>query len=642
MSDRKSRPIIADIRGGLNAYDPEWAIADRECVDAVNVDWYKGRLGNKRGGLLSPTTTNVTRTGTTSSLFRHVPTTDETLAELWAVDDAGTPIIERLTGGTAWSAPTLKDAPTGNGWDVSFASINGKLFLAYKSAQDRLHCWDPVSASVRRTGLAATGAPTCANTGGGAYAAVLRYYRERSTVQVGGVTIRRAEASASVSFTPSGAGTAARVTQATVINEGETHWEVEASTDNVTFYRIATVVIGTTTYDDSAVTTTYSANPLSALTGVYTLQKSYKFIAADQNRLLGYGAWTSTNKQARTEISGVIGSLDISDEERVDTSAVNSYLDFDEKDSGVATGLKGPIFGGYFAFKDRQIYKLTPTGDTSAPYQATAISKSIGAITHVAMDAGDDAVGNPALYFMSHRGPYRWTVRGLEYLGKNLEPYVLGPTATINLAATKRTAVVLYYPDKRQVWFWWAVAASNDPSVGFLFDTQTEGWSRVPTGDRWANVRCATLFSNTLGASMSRDLKPYVGQTGAAVRLWKADVGTDDNGTAFQAYVITKAMEPGGPGFRGEVGDAVLLAKVSTGVTITATVTADFGIQTEAGTALLTASASETRVSKVLEGTALAGVSFVQYQLGDASAVANSWTLDRLLPPIGTQEAVSG
>lgn len=642
MSDRKTRHVVDDLRGGRNGYDAPWAIKDTECVDAVNVDFYKSRMGNKRSGMFAPTTTGTTRTGTTSSLFRHVPSTDETLAELWAVDDAATPIIERLAAGTVWSAPTLKDAPTGNGWDFTAASINGKLMLAYKSAQGRLHCWD--GSTVRRTGLPTPAAPAITNTGSGTYAAVIRYYRVRWTVQSGGVTIRRSEPSTYAGFTPSATGTAARVTQPAVASEGETHWEVEVSTDSFTFYLLSAVVIGTTTYDDSAATTTYSAGTLSDVTGKYTLQKSYKFIAADQNRLLGFGSHTTTDKQGRIEISAVIGSSNVGDEERVDTT-INSYIDLDENDSGVATGLAGPVFGAYFAFKDRQTWQLTATGVTTQPYRQEAISKSIGAISHHAICRGEDKNGNSALYWMSHRGPYRWSINGLEYIGRNVEDYVNpGGTATINLAATKSVARAVYHADKRQVWMWWATGSSNDCNNCFFFDVQTNGWSRVPSGDLLANVRCATLFANTLGASMSRDLKPYVGQTGGTVRIWKGDTGTDDNGTTFQAYVITKAIEPGGPGFAGSVGDSLLLAKAGSGVTITDTVTADYGVQTQTGTAVLTLTADEgsaTRVTRRIEGSALNGVSFVQHQIGDAAAVSNGWTLDRLIIPLGKNEAVA-
>ena len=631
------------MRSGMNSYDAPWAIKDTECVDAPNVDFYKSRCGRKRGGMAAITTTGITTTGVISSVFRHVPGTDETAAELWAVDDAATPIINRLAGGTTWAAPTLKDAPTGNGWDVTAGSINGKLALAYKSAQARMHFWD--GSTVRLGGLiASAGGPSAANTVAGAYPAVIRYYRTRWTVQSGGVTIRRSEPSPSTAFTPSGTGTAARVTRQTLIDEGETHWELEASTDAITFYNLGAIAAGTSTFDDSALTTTYSTYTLSDLTGKYTLQKPYKFVATDQNRLLGFGSYTATDKQSRIEISAVIGSADLSDEERVDTSQVNSYIDLDENDSGSATGLAGPVLGSFFAFKERQVWQLTATGSTSQPFRQDAISKSIGAISHYAITRGEDAIGNAAIYWMSHRGPYRWSLAGLEYLGRNIESWILGGDATINLSATKVVARTIFHPDKRQVWFWWATGSSNDPNQGFMFDVQTSGWTRIPTGDKLANVRCATLFATTIAASMSRDLKPHVGQTGAANRLWKTDTGTDDNGTTFQAYILSKASEPGGPGFFGEVGESTLLAKASPGVMVSITVTRDFGAETVPGSANLSPlpdEGSASRVMRVLGGSALNGVQFIQFQLGDAAPVSNTWLFDRLITPYQQHQPVA-
>jgi hypothetical protein len=464
-------------------------------------------------------------------------------------------------------------------------------------------------------------------------------------VQVAGVTVRRSEPSPSVAFTPGGGNANATVTQATVINEGETHWEVEASTDNATFYRIATVVIGTTTYADAAATSTYSSNPLSALTGVYTLQKPYKFIAADQNRMLGLSSWTSTDKQSRVEISAVIGSSDIGDAERVDTSAVNSYIDFDENDSGVPTGLGGPVLGTFFVFKDRQTHQLTPTGQPSQPYNQLCLSKHIGALHHLAITVGEDANGNPALYWMSHVGPYRWTINnGMEYLGRNVEDFVLTGTK-INLAATTSVARVVYYADLRQVWYWWATGSSNDCNVCFFYDLITGGWSRVPSTDALANVRCAVMFANTLGSSMSYDLKPYVGQAQAVNRLWKCNTGTDDNGTKFQAYLTTKAYEPGGPGFFGSVGEPTLLAQAMAGVSITDIVIGDFGAQIMPGVVDLSPTSqgqSETRISKPILGAGLAGnLRFVQHQIGDGQAASSQWTLERLIVPFSRAQSVS-
>lgn len=642
-----ARLVIEDLSKGRNGYDPPWAIKDTECVDAVNVDWYQSRFAHKRLGSLAIATTFSAGgpfTGNISFLFRHVPGTNDTLAELWAVDDAATPVVGRMAGATTFAAPTLKDAITSTAWTISGASINGKLALAYGSAVARMHGWD--GSTVRRFGLAATVAPTAADGGGGgAYAAVLRYYRQRSTRQSGGVTIGRSEPSPSVSFTPSGANANATVTQAAVINEGETHWEVEASIDGITFYRIATVVIGTTTYADTAVTTTYNTNPLSATTGTYTLQKPYLFVGADQNRLLGFGSRTATDKQNRLEISAVIGSLDVGDEERVDTTT-NYYVDFDELDSSSPTGLAGPILGSFLAFKIRQTHLLTPTGQTAQPFTAKALSKSIGSLTQRSVVTGEDRSGNPCLYWMSHRGPYRWGLNGLEYIGRGIEDLILGPTSTISITSDlTRSAQTLYFPDKRQVWFWFATGGQSDVTTLCVFDVVAGGWSRT-TGAN-AVARCSCLFANTLGATMSTDLKPYFAQTNGVNRIWKGDTTDTDNGTLFQAYVTTKAYEVGGPGYKGEVGDPILVASPSNNVvgsdtTITMNVIPDFGVETSKNsTALLTPATTETRVIRRFQDASLNGFQFYQWKIGDTNALQQAWSFDRLTIPIAAHESMS-
>src|SRR5258707_964824 len=109
MADKNERLTIRDLRSGRNAVDPPQAISDTHCADALNVDWYNATFARKRAGTASVALTNSPFTATISSAQRHVPTTDETAAELWATDDAATPKIGRLTGGTAWAAPTLVD-----------------------------------------------------------------------------------------------------------------------------------------------------------------------------------------------------------------------------------------------------------------------------------------------------------------------------------------------------------------------------------------------------------------------------------------------------------------------------------------------------------------------------------------------------
>jgi hypothetical protein len=660
MSDQFARVVVADLSGGRNSVDPPLSplFGDRHSVDAVNVDYYRSTLGNKRNGSSASGVSFSSGgpfTGKISALYRHVPGTDSTLAEEWAVDDAATPVVGRKAAATTFTAPTLKDAITGNAWDVSFASLDGKNFMAYKSAVARLHCWD--TATVRRTGLATPAAPAVADTvGAGTYAAIKAYWRVRWIDTTAG-SVRRSEPSASTSFTPTGVNLSATITRPAVAGEGETAWELEVSLDNVTFYvlygtdgLLAAVAIGTTTASSgTAQIVSYIASlKASPATGTFTIQKPYKFIAADNGRLLGFGSWTATDRQNDVEVSAVIGSRDVGDAERVDTTGGYRF-GLDEHDSGAPTGLRGPVFGNFYAFKSTQFWELAPTGQSANPYRRTPLSKTIGCVQGPASCVGEDATGNSALYFMSQVGVYRYGTGGLEYIGKGIEDYVRGPNGTINLSATKVIAHLTYHAEKRQVWVWWATGSSNDPCQLAILDVAKsqipgDGWTRVPTGDKLANARCSMAFSNTIAAAMSLDLKPYLGSALTANIIYKGDDAavTDDAGTAFQAYVLTKPIEPGGPGFNGRVGDPMLLAKTGTGVTITATVVPDFdSANAKTGTALLTATATETRVSRRLEGCGLGQAQFVQYQIGDAAAISNAWTLDRLTITATKQEAVS-
>lgn len=652
--EKLQRLMIADLRSGRNGTDPPLSLkqptqsyqgsamaGSGECVEAINVDWYNASLARKRGGADSVSLTFTSGgpfTGKLSFLGRHVPTTDEAVAELWAVDDAATPVVGRMAGAATFTAPTLKDNLTGNGWDVTGASLNGKYFLSYKSAQARLHVWDPVAATVRRTGYPVPGAVTVADVGGGAYAAIARWYRVRWVHQTGGITDRRSEPGSITLFTPSGAGSAARITRPAAPGEGETHFEVEASLDSNTFYRIATEPIASAFYDDGGLTTLYSSFTLSDLSGTYLTQKSYKFLAVDSNRLLGFGSWTTTDKQNRVEFSALVGAFgDVGNDERV---PLTNYIDLDENDSGAATGLVGPVFGAFYAFKYRQVWKLVPTGVATAPYSVFPLSKVVGAISHHGIKVAEDASGNPAIYFQSTRGPYRIGTRGLEYIGHPIEDLWLGPTKTVNLGATNVVSHAIYHSDKRQVWTWVATGSANDPDVKLVFDIEREAWSRHDGPS--AAVRCSVMFANTLGATMSRDFKPYAGRTTGTVILKCDTATTNDAGTNFQSYIVTKPYALGG-GLGGyfTVGQGTLVAQVSAGVTITQSLIRDFGLETRTATCLLTAQAAETRTQQLLDSGAMAGAGVVQLQIGDAAAVSNSWSLDVVTMQYRADQAIA-
>ena len=642
---------VRDLTGGRNGADDPLSLPDDQAVEMLNVDHYEGRFARKRNGSTAVTETGGTAfTGGMASIFRHVPGAAETSAEFWGTDlTAG--LTKRMAGGTTFADVTFDDAIQDRPQDMVGVSFNGKLFLAYNSSVDRLHCWDPNLGTprVRRVGInAGTTGPTVANTGAGAYAAVIRYYRVRFYQSIVQDLSPLSEPTNSVSFTPSGAGTAARVTKPSNPGEGETHWILEASADNTTFYWLSTMVIATTTYDDTGAPSAYSSGALqlSPQAGMFSLPPSAKFLLTDGNRLIMAGNHES-GKTSRVLFTPVLGSADRGDDERVPNQTnQKNWVDLNENDGGAITGLGGPIFGAPYAFKYRQVWKLNPTGDVSVPYLPRKLADGVyGAIHHKTIVVAKDRGGDPALYALGPEGPHRIViVQGRatpQYLGRDIEDI----WSTINLAASTVVAHGIYHADKHQVWWWIATGLSNEPDTKIVFDVLLGrfvegdrvrgGWYKH-TGDT-AAARCSVMMSNTLGATMSRDLKPYIGRASASI-LQKCDSGnTHDANTNFQAYVITKPLPIAALGTKVGLGQSTLVAKVSSGVTITQTLTRDFGLESRTSSVTLTASASETRVVKKFEGSDMAQADTIQLQIGDSAAAANAWTLDAWSAPVHSE-----
>jgi hypothetical protein len=629
--------VLADWRGGRNGADPDVSLPPNQVVEAENVDWYQATLGRKRAGSSALSLTSAPFTGVVSSLIRHVPGADETAAELWGVDDASK--VGRLSS-AGWSTITPYDAIATRTQDVRGVSHNGKLFLCYDSTVDRLHCWD--GSSIRRVGLAApAAAPTAANAGSGTYAATVRYYKQAFTYQSSGITVRRSELSATLTFTPSGSGASVTVTRsAGVLGESPTHWELYGSANGSTYYLLSTLVIATDTYSDSTLPSAYSGAQPDPV-GWNTVPTSAKFAISDGNRLLMGGSWETGGKNNRVWYTPVLGTSDVGDDERIpNTTDLKYWVDLDENDGGFLTGFGGPMSGSIYAFKYRQIWKLVPTGLSAAPYRPLCESKVVGAINQESIIRAEDEGGRPALYFLSHRGPYRLGVNGLEYLGHDVEDL----WATINLAATSKVACGVYHSDLHQAWWWIATGSANDPTLRLVFDTKLGrssaegvryGWSKA-TGSG-AGARCVALGGNTIGATQSRDLKPYIGRsTGTAI--WKCDTGTDDAGTAYQALLTSKPHLLGGLATNVSADEPQVLAKVSSGVVIEVSLVKDFGIETQSGTIVLSANGAETRVLRKVEGIGAGQSGAVQVIVGDPSALSNTWTLDAISVPYARQE----
>ena len=637
--------VIDDTRGGRNGTDPPLSLPANQCTEMLNVDWRDTFFAHKRGGSTSVSLTGGSAFATAIYfLSRFVPGADETLAELFAADVGGTVLMKRLAGGTSWANVTLDDAIFSPQL-LDSATLNGKLFLAFPSAVDRMHAYDPGLASprVRRHGITpSTTAATVANTGAGAYAAVIRYYRVRFRQYdlAGLVIVRQSEPTPVVSFTPSGTGTAARVTRPTAPGEGETHWVLEASPDNVLFYVVGPVAIATTTADDIVSPASYSAIfTLAEAVGLYTLWPSVKYLLSDGNRLLGLGAHTTGQPSSRVWHSPVLGSTDHGDDERLtNTVTLKGWTDLNEKDGDFGTGLGGPLNGVPYAFKYRSVWKLRPTGDLVTPYLPRKIRDDIGCIAHKTIAIGEDSEGDPCLYFLSHRGPYRITASGVvQYLGRDNEDI----WRTINLEATVVVGHSKYYPDRHQWWLWIATTGNNSPNLKMMFDVQNGfpdqngqvrgGW--VKHTGLSAEAIASVLFANTVAAAMSRDLKPYVSR---AVAIHKCDTSdADDSGTSFQGTVTTRHLLPSGNLLeRTGVGESMLATKAQAATTLTVTINRDYGVETRALTVSIAPAASETRVTRKVEGSELSDASVLQMTVGDSAASTAVWTIDALVVPV--------
>lgn len=629
------RLAIADQSYGRTCVGYPFLMPENSCCEAYNVDWDIATLARKRSGASTvDVTTGWGPTGGIRSLVKFAPNGTADTSEIWAVDLSTPPAVRHIAAGTGWVAATLADAIADNATEVRGAALNGKLFLCYDSAVNRLHVWD--GSTVRRVGLATPAAPTVADTGGGAYAATIRYYKTAYTVQVAGVTVRRSELSPVVSFTPSGFGTAARVTKPAAINEGETHWETYASPDNITYSLIATTVVATTTYDDSAAPASYTGNQ-PPIVGINTVPTSWKYVVAHGNRLVGAGAWESGGLSSRVWFTPVLGASDIGDDERVpNTTELKYWIDVGENDGGAVTGL-ALLNGDVIVFKTNSIWKLVLTSDALAPYQPIQISATVGAVRQQAIVSASDEHGNPALYFIHTTAPYRLGANGLERMLDDIEdiwPSLLRiSTVVVGAPCTQR----------HQVWWWvYKYPGSGIPNyltnLRLSFDTTRGrstlggvrgGWA-FHTGASVNSVVCAGSFPQ-IGVTGAATVEyPFAGGTAG---LFMCDTGTRDGSTAFQGYTVSRPFTPAGLGHNATVGDPHLHAQASADTTIQVSVIRDFGAETLTATTSIAAAGTETRVQRRLEDLGMHDAGVIQMQIGDASAVDKGWTLDAMVFP---------
>jgi hypothetical protein len=548
--------VIDDLRGGMNNSDPPHILPNNQCVLAENVEFVRSTLGERRRGM---ETVDITSSGfdletVIVHIGNHLPelaTMEETEAfGVAATDGASATIAYRQAGSASWTPITPDDAIDPDFPDtlrIQSQTLHGKWFVAYKSAQDRMHLWD--GTDLRRMGLATvTGAPTAADSGGaGTFAIDDRAYRVRFIVMSGSEILLRSEPSGELAFTPSGVNAAVTVTKpASVPNEGETHWELEAF-DGTDWYIIATTAIATATADDTnLLLTDYAINgELSADIGDYEVAPSAKYVKADQDRLILAGSWTEAEKGSRIMWTPVWNDPGVGNDERIPLDTDN-YIDLDWMEGGELTGISDPLNGAFYAFKWNRIYKLQRTGQIDKAYQSFLLSKYRGAIPGTIVNAVDE-FGQGCVYFLDPSiGPCRVGSGGIRSVQN------LGATwRHVNTTATNTIAHGVYYPDSQQVIWWMAVDGANTPNYVIKLhvehmqsdgeDGTNGGWT-VATGtitEAWCSgIIPETVIDSETGATYL-SFRPYLGFESPHF-LQRADVGDTDNGDTYRAVIRTK------------------------------------------------------------------------------------------------------
>jgi hypothetical protein len=596
-------------------------------------------------------------------IARHV--TNAGAEEAWAAsNNAGTAELGRRSGGV-WGPATFSD--TANATNLRYmqsATQNGKLYLAYDSNVNRLHVWD--GTSVRRVGMITATAPTVAQMGAGAVS-FTRFYRQRNAVQVAGITTMRSEPSTAVSITIVNR-LGVTVTKGAVSGDGETHWEVEAAAAAIgPWYRIATVVVGTTTYDDTSATiaTTF----LSDVEGLYVPPPSVKYIISDGAVLLMAGAWETsgtagqtTPKQNRVWFTRPLGSSDVSDDESiVQTGTINNWID--DLDAGPITGLAGPVYGEVFVFKASSFFKLVPTGDLDQPYARVPVSDAYGAVDQRLICSGDLA-GTPAIFFADQNAVYALTSGGVQSISEGIAR---------DLRQTFMTAAdsfLTFDPIQRILLL--QVSSSASAATGsyrsFSFDTAKQRWSGFGLG--------GAVTSWILGVSLL-GIDTYLGGSGAAIingafledpnggrRMYLVGQASTATGSLFKwggrtgldaaaAYVVTARYRKAFAAERGSkvtAGNPTIWYRNPIGTAVGATTLQVSYIrddtETQTQSVVLDATDDENGIASrrvTLESLASADVSVLDVRLslsyaGDAAQTVAAPAIDAIQIPIKWQE----
>ena len=597
---------IVDLSRGISDWYPPRLDPD-QVATAWNVEFFDGAVCGRRPGSVA-VVSGGTPAAPQGRLFVHTPTTDPANDRL--VRSAGSPgVITLYDHAYAPTVPPIVPADNFNFIDfpTDYATLHGKLFIAAKSAVDRLHVYD--GTVVRRTGLTAPIAAsfTVANQGSGSFTGV-RQYRIRFVATVGGVVTRRSEPSPAKTFTPTGPPLAARITvDGGVADPGTTGAEIEEIAPDATWYRIGTIAFPVNFYDDTlALSAVATSGVQSGDVGDYTLQYSAQWLTVDEDRLLLGGAYEQQALSGRVSWTPLGSAVGAGNDERL-PSDVEGFIDFDTLDGGGLTGIKA-WEGKVIVFKAGQVHQMVRSSSRLRAYLPDCLSRRHGAIPGSIVE-GTDVDGLSCLYFLDRQvGPMQLGFRGLRVL---LPQLLRTWQDTVNFAAVQ-VACAGYHAEKRQVWWHVAMDAETKPSRRWMYSVETDGlvFHTVPNVVRsvvaW-NDKPHMLLDNPGGIVIVEGDLPAV---------------LTDYGTLYRAYVRTRGYQQGGLLRRWGVLSGVLEASALAGVSVNVIPVRDYGIEDRPIPVPLDALSGEPFVAKPIDNLYLIEALTLQFEIGDVVAVA--------------------
>ena len=585
-------------------------------LEADNLSFLSDAFVSMRNSFTTEDLTGAGFTGEIQWLGRHV--TNDGVEELWAAaNNAGTVACARRVSGV-WSAVTLIDTPAaGNLTQMHSVSFNGKLFLAYDSASNRLHVWD--GSAVRRVGVNVSGVGSVANTGAGAYAATARQYRFSQRIKSGTDIQAESELSAAVSFTPSGAGSAARITKPTTVDSA-THWVVygliSSAGDVYDLYEeLAETAVGTTTYDDSTAPASYDGDAPPVLNSNIP-PPSAKYLTTDGNRVAMAGAWETsaaagetTPAQNRVWFTRALAATDVGDDE-----AVPNQLWLNIGDAGPVTAL-ATTYTDIYVFKLGSTHKLVPTQDPDGPFSRVLISDNFGAVGQRCVTNGETEDGYSAIYFADDHAVYRLAYGAVvpysEPIGRDMRAQPITADGSL-LAYDPYRRVLLIQVSNSATGIVGSYSAFITDAVkkkwsGFSLAGQTSGWTLASSMLGTSTILAGGNASNraaVVAQASDGTLRLYVGgqddSDASQLRAWGRRNALDGT-IAFTSKV--RARKTFGPGryatnvdypivyYRNPQGDT------SGTLTCTVSLVKDYNVETLSESFTMTATPDDNGIS---------------------------------------------